>query len=133
MLTASAAHATRSKACVDGPGQRRAINDILVCPAPSSGKDQTVEVFYQVVTYPEGDTRSCSEEHPCDWLAPTASEHQVRLTLRPTAKDPKRGTLADLPEPLPGFSDATPLADEHDGDCYGSSAPFIPAEIRIAR
>lgn len=132
LLVAAAAHGTRSRACVDGPGQRLAVNDVLVCPAPPQGDDVVVKVFYQVVTYPEGDTRGCGDARDCSWLTPTASDHLVDLHLR-RGKDPARGTLVD-PGPLPGFpDDATPLGDLHDGNCYGKSPAFVPAEITLGR
>ncbi|MCA9654108.1 MAG: hypothetical protein KC501_29565, partial [Myxococcales bacterium] len=132
LLTAAAAHGTRSSACVDGPGARLAINDVLVCPAAPQGGDVVVKVFYQVVTYPEGDTRGCGQGRDCSWLTPTASEQLVELRLR-KGKDPARGTLVD-PGPLPGFpEDATPLGEAHDGNCYGKSPAFVPAEISLSR
>lgn len=132
MLTAAAAHGTRSSACVDGPGQRLAINDVLVCPAAPQGDDVVVKTFYRVVTYPEGDTRGCGQGRDCSWLTPTASEHLVELRLR-RGKDPSVANLVD-PGPLPGFpSDSTPLGEPHDGNCYGKSPAFVPAEISLAR
>lgn len=133
MLHAAAAHGTRSAACVDGPGQRLAVNDILVCPAAPDGDDVVVQVFYELVTYREGDTRGCSRGQDCSWLDPSATEHLIELRLRRSAKDPKRGTLVD-PGPLPGFpDDATPLGEAHQGNCYGESPAHVFHEVKVSR
>lgn len=133
LLWAAAAHGTRSAACVDGRGHRLAINDLLVCPAAPQAGDTMVDVFYQVATYPEGDTRMCNQPGAdCSWLTPTATEHTISLRLRPS-KDGATGTLVDVP-PLPGFpEDMTPLDQEHSGNCYGSSPAFSPAAVPIRR
>ncbi|MEX1369499.1 MAG: hypothetical protein AB1Z98_40605 [Nannocystaceae bacterium] len=134
MLTAAAAHGTRSAACVDGPGQRLAINDVLVCPAAPDGGDIVVKAFYRVVTYPEGDTRGCAQPgRDCSWLEPSASEHLVDLRLR-RGKDPSRARLVVDPGPLPGFpEDSTPLSETHDGNCYAQSPAFVPAELSVSK
>jgi len=131
LLTASAVHGTRSQSCVDGPGHRLAVNDVLVCPAGTEGTQTVVQAFYQVVTYPEGDTRLCSANGGCDWMNPTASEHLVELHLLPTGADPRTVQLVDLPDALPGFADATPLDQPHDGSCYGPSPAFVPAPVTL--
>lgn len=132
LLAAAAAHGTRSAACVDGRGQRLAVNDILVCPAAPEAGDTIVDAFYQVATYPEGDTRGCAQpDADCSWLEPSASEHQVTLRLRP-GKD-GHVSLVDLAA-LPGFpADATPLAEVHDGNCYGQSPAFEPRPLKLGR
>ncbi|MEM7159198.1 MAG: hypothetical protein AAF799_40550 [Myxococcota bacterium] len=132
LLTAAAAHGTRSAACVDGRGHRLAINDLLVCPAAPDTGDTIVDVFYQVATYPEGDTRGCREPGDCEWLTPTSVDVETKLRFRP-GKTKGQGTLV-LEGPVPGFpDDSTPLSEAHDGNCYGRSPAFTPAEIPITR
>lgn len=127
LVTRAAAHATRSKACVDGSGRRVAATDLLVCPGGPDGTAQKVKVFYRMAVYPEGDTRACGRYVECDWLTPTVTEHLVELRLQSAGK----GTLVlDVPKTLPGMdADATPLDQVHDGDCYGNSPPFAARVI----
>ncbi len=133
LLTAAAAHGTRSAACVDGQGARLAINDLLVCPAAPADDHVVVQAFYVVTRYPEGDTRSCGNPAvDCSWLDPSSTEHLVELRFRRKGKT-GQGTLVD-PGGLPGFPpETTPLAETHDGDCYGDSPPFVAATISLKR
>ena len=132
LLTAAAAHGTTSAACVDGRGHRLAVNDILVCPAAPDNGDTVVNLFYQVATYPEGDTRGCKEPGDCEWLTPSSTDVLTKLRFRPGKK--KNHGMLVLEAPLAGFpEDATPLSQEHDGNCYGRSPAFVPAEIPLTR
>ncbi len=135
MLATAAAHGTASAACVDGPGRRLAINDLLVCPAAPKGDQVVFEVFYAVATYPEGDTRACSNpDVDCSHFEPSATEHLIELRFdRKGGSKSTEGSLVD-PGALPGFpADATALSEAHDGNCYGKSPAFTPAVIRVVR
>jgi len=134
LLTRAAAHSTHSRACVDGPGSRYAATDILVCPAAGDGSDQVVSVYYRMARYPEGDTRGCGTgERSCDWLAPTATEHQFQLQFETGASASAQAGMVRLraPTQVPGMSEsATALDAAHDGACYGASPPFAAGWVR---
>jgi len=122
LLTRAAAHATRSNACVDGPGVRVAATDVLVCPAAGNGSDLVVSAFYRMARYPEGDTRGCGTGgRDCSWLTPTVSEHRAELRFETDGKGRAR---LRVPATLPGMDDGTPLDQAHDGKCYGNSPAF---------
>lgn len=125
LLTKAAAHATRSQACVDGPGIRVAATDILVCPAASTKGETVVSVYYRMARYPEGDSRGCGDAgRECDYLTPSIAEHSTELRFEHNAKGQAR---MRAPDSVPGMGDsATPLSAAHDGNCYGHSAAFAP-------
>ncbi|MBL4683958.1 MAG: hypothetical protein JKY37_05170 [Nannocystaceae bacterium] len=125
LLTKAAAHATRSQACVDGPGIRVAATDILVCPAASDDGDTVVSVYYRMARYPEGDSRGCGDSgRECDHLTPSIAEHHTTLSFEHNTKAQAR---LRTPDSVPGMgADATPLSAAHDGGCYGPSAAFAP-------
>jgi len=127
LLATAAAHATRSSACVDGPGTRATVSDLLVCRIGNDPGGVDVSVSYTVTLHPEGDTRGCNRVRDCDWLEPARSDHCVVLHF--TRAD-QRATL-QLPSSLPGL-DGTPLDRAHDGDCYGPSGPFVPRPVELA-
>ena len=125
--TRAAAHATHSRACVDGPGVRVAATDVLVCPAAGNGSDLVVSAFYRMARYPEGDTRGCGTGgRDCDWLTPTVTEHRAELRFETDGKGRAR---LRVPATLPGMEDGTPLDAVHDGNCYGKSPAFAAGWI----
>ncbi len=126
MLISAAAHATSSRACVDGPGRRYAVDEILVCPAASISRDRVFAVEYRITLWREGDTRAC---HPdCDWLEPESSRHAMELRFVPTTAGFHR---LDAPSHVPGLEHATALDQRHDGACYGISEPFLPVNVEL--
>jgi hypothetical protein len=127
LLTVAATHATRSAACVDGPGRRISIDEILVCPAASPGRDRVFDASYRVTTFTEGDTRACAPD--CAQLAPaTQRSHRARFTFIAE----RDGFLLEVPVAVEGLpADATALGEPHDGDCYGPSESFVPQTVTL--
>jgi hypothetical protein len=64
LLTVAGTHATRSAACVDGPGQRVTLDEILVCPLGRDGARKSFGVTYRVTTWDEGGRQVCAGKCP---------------------------------------------------------------------
>jgi hypothetical protein len=127
LLTMAAAHATRSAACVDGPGTRTTVDEILVCPARDD-QDVIMAVSYRVGSYHEGDSRACGA-NDCGWLKPDFQSHRTQVRFeRLSAPGHVR---VRIPASLPGIAEMTPLDQQHEGDCYGQVGPFVPDDIAL--
>lgn len=127
LLTRAAAHSTKSSACVDGPGERVVVDQILVCPGRSTRSLATMRARYQVIRQGEGDTRMCARQPGgCSWTRPRATTHHAVFTF----VRKKGGYQIQLPGTVPGMKDATPLNRAHDGGCYGKSGPFTPLVLQ---
>ncbi len=126
LLTAAGTHATRSAACVDGPGHRVTLDEILVCPLAPDGTRRPFGVTYRVTTWPEGGRRVCPGVCP-----PVEAEHtfhRIDLAFRPEGGK----YVIEPPASMPGLPlDATPVTAAHDGDCYGSSPAFVPQPLAL--
>jgi hypothetical protein len=126
LLTVAGTHATRSAACVDGPGQRVTIDEVLVCPLAPDGTRRPFGVTYRVTTWNEGGRQVCAGKCP-----PVEGEHtfhRVDVTFAPG----KGGHVIEPPKSLPGLPlDATLVTTEHDGDCYGKSPAFEPQPLPL--
>jgi len=126
LLTVAGTHATRSAACVDGPGQRVTLDEILVCPLGRDGARRSFGVTYRVSTWDEGGRQACAGKCP-----PVEAEHTFhRIDVAFVAG--KGGFVIEPPKAVPGLPlDATALTAAHDGDCYGPSAAFEPRAIPL--
>jgi len=128
LLIKAAAHATRSGACMDGPGTRVAVDEILVCPKRVRDGKAVVEANYRVGRFNEGDTRMCGRgPNACGWLKPTFSEHLASFTFTGKGKVLR----LTIPVKLPGLPGMTALDKTHRGGCYGDSGPFVPVTIKL--
>lgn len=118
MLTVAATHATRSAACVDGPGRRIAIDEILVCPTTGRGATTFgVAATYRVTELGEGGRGYCTPKCP----EPRVERGRVELTFTKSGE----GWVLQVPPSIPGLpEDATGIDRAHDGDCYGKSPAF---------
>jgi hypothetical protein len=126
LLTMAAAHATRSAACVDGPGMRVTVDEVLICPQDRGQREIVLVASYRVGRHQEGDTRGCGD---CSWTKPRFSMHQTHVRFRRTTE---RGPFRmDVPAGLPGIPNMTPLDQKHEGDCYGSIGPFVPEDLAL--
>jgi hypothetical protein len=126
LLTVAATHATRSAACVDGPGQRVTIDEILVCPLGPDGTRRPFGVTYRVSTWEEGGRRVCSGK--CPPVEPEHSFQRIDVAFAAAGK----AYVIELPKAVPGLPlDATPVGTAHDGDCYGESPAFEPRPIPL--
>jgi hypothetical protein len=125
LLTVAATHATKSAACVDGPGRRIAIDEILVCPTTGSGgATMGFAATYRVTEFGEGGRGYCQPECP----QPKVGHARLDVELEKTGTD---YTLR-IPKTIPGLPrDATPVDQAHDGDCYGKSRAFSPQPIAL--
>jgi hypothetical protein len=152
LLSKAASHATKSSACVDGPGMRVAVDQVLVCPVRQDRNLVTVDAIYRITRWAEGDTRRCgrrqlqlksdkddSETKPernqpdlCSGT-PAVSKHRMRFSFKRKGKNFR----IEVPKKIQGFSgpwvNMTPLDKVHNGGCYGKSGPFVPARIRLNR
>lgn len=126
LLTVAGTHATRSAACVDGPGQRVTLDEILVCPLGRDGARKSFGVTYRVTTWDEGGRQVCAGKCP-----PVEAQHSFhRIDVAFVAG--KGGFVIEPPKEVPGLPlDATALTAAHDGDCYGPSAAFEPRAIPL--
>lgn len=125
-LTTAATHATVSAACVDGPGTRVMIDDVLVCPARSGDDRRRFSVTFTVSKWSEGGRRVCSPN--CPKIEAAVTHERVELSFSKV----KVGYLLDTPTALAGLpSDATAATDQHDGNCYGKSPGFVPVPIAL--
>lgn len=126
LLTVAGTHATRSAACVDGPGQRVTIDEILVCPLAPDGTRRSFGVTYRVTTWDEGGRQVCAGKCP-----PVEAEHtfhRIDVAFAPG----KGGHVIEPPATVPGLPlDATPVTTAHDGDCYGNSPAFEPRPLPL--
>lgn len=129
MLTVASTHATRSAACVDGPGQRVTIDEILVCPLRPDGQRRPFGVTYRVTTWDEGGRQVCAGK--CPPVVPEHTFHRTDVVFAPRSQ--KDGHAIEPPTSLvPGLPpDATPVTAAHDGDCYGESPAFAPRPIPL--
>ena len=126
LLTVASTHATRSAACVDGPGHRVTIDEILVCPLAPDGPRRPFAVTYRVSTWPEGGRQVCPGK--CPPVEPEVTHQRTELAFRSA----KAGHVIEPPSTLPGLPlDATPATSPHDGDCYGKSEPFVPRPLEL--
>lgn len=126
LLTVAGTHATTSSACVDGPGHRVTLDEILVCPAAPDGARRPFAVTYRVSTWNEGGRQVCAGK--CPPVKPELSYQRTELVFR----SDKAGYVIEPPGSLPGLPlDATPVTAAHDGDCYGKSEPFVPRAIAL--
>jgi len=130
MLTIASTHATRSAACVDGPGQRVTIDEILVCPLRPDGARRPFGVTYRASTWDEGGRQVCAGKCP-----PAVAEHtfhRIDVVFAPHASKGDGHVIEPPSTVLPGLPlDATPLTAAHDGDCYGKSPAFEPRPIPL--
>ncbi len=125
MLTMAAAHATYSAACVDGPGVRFVVDEVLVCPGEQGNpRSRQVDVRFRVGEFREGDTRGCSGD--CG-MKPRFATYEATLSFRRAGEDGPFQIV--VPGVLPGLALRTPLHLAHDGDCYGKIGPFVPADV----
>lgn len=123
-LTISATHATESAACVDGPGRRITIDEILVCPSDRDTERAAFDVTYRVTRWDEGGRQTCGQN--CPPVTPEHTAHRTRLTMNVVEGE----LVLDAPKDLPGLPpDATPATQPHDGDCYGKSPAYSPRAI----
>jgi hypothetical protein len=126
LLTVASTHATRSAACVDGPGQRVTIDEILVCPLAPDGTRRPFGVTYRVTTWDEGGRRACAGK--CPPVEPEHTFHRVDVAFR----SEKGKHVIEPPKSLPGLPlDTTSITAAHDGDCYGPSPAFDPRPIPL--
>ena len=126
LLVKAAAHATRSSACVDGPGERVVVDQILVCPGRINKARALLYARYLVTRTREGDTRMCGRlPSGCSWTKPVATFHHAAFEFSAHG----RGYRILLPSKVPGLEDATPLSKSHNGGCYGKSGPFVPRTV----
>lgn len=127
LLTIAGTHATRSAACVDGPGQRVTLDEILVCPLGPDGTRRPFGVTYRVTTWEEGGRQVC----PGGKCPPVEAEHTYhRIDVAFRSEAGKH--VLDVPSSVPGLPlDATPVTAAHDGDCYGSSPAFVPQPLAL--
>lgn len=127
LLTVAGTHATRSAACVDGPGQRVTLDEILVCPLGRDGARRPFGVTYRVTTWDEGGRQVCAGK--CPPVEASHTFHRVDVAFVPH----KDGFAIEPPKSLlPGLPlDATAVTAAHDGDCYGPSAAFEPRVIAL--
>lgn len=125
-LTVTATHATVSSSCVDGPGRRVRIDEILVCPQAPDGDRRRFAATYRVTTFEEGGRQMCGER--CPDVEPERSRQRIELLFAP---DAGRYRL-EAPVKVPGLpADATPATRAHDGDCYGKSEAFVSESIAL--
>ena len=125
-LVTAATHATSSSACVDGPGHRVAIDEILVCPQGSDGGARTFAATYRVSSWEEGGQQACGGS--CPEVVPDRTEQRIIMSFR-SAADGR--LLLEPPSAVPGLPpDATPPTRDHDGDCYGKSPAFVPTSVK---
>jgi len=124
-LTTAATHATSSSACVDGPGQRVTIDEVLVCPAGSEAGRQKFAATYRVSTWEEGGDQGCGAD--CPKVVPSTTQQRIELRYRSVGG----GKLVlEPPADVPGMPlGATPATSPHDGDCYGKSPAFVPSPV----
>jgi hypothetical protein len=126
LLTVAGTHATRSAACVDGPGQRVTLDEILVCPLGPDGARRPFGVTYRVTTWDEGGRQVCAGK--CPPVEPEHTFHRLDVTFAPG----KDGYVIEPPKSVPGLPlDATAVTTAHDGDCYGKSDAFAPRAIPL--
>jgi hypothetical protein len=127
LLTVAGTHATRSAACVDGPGQRVTLDEILVCPLAPDGTRRPFGVTYRVTTWEEGGRRVCPGGK-CPPVEPEQTFHRVDVAFEPEGGK----YVIELPKSLPGLPlDSTSITTAHDGDCYGPSPAFEPRPIPL--
>jgi hypothetical protein len=127
LLTVAGTHATRSAACVDGPGQRVTFDEILVCPLAPDGTRRPFGVTYRVTTWDEGGRQVCPGGK-CPPVVPEQTFHRVDVAFRPEAGK----YVIEPPKSLPGLPlETTPITKAHDGDCYGPSPAFEPRPIPL--
>ncbi len=126
LLTVAGTHATRSAACVDGPGQRVTLDEILVCPLAPDGTRRRFGVTYRVTTWDEGGRQVCAGK--CPPVEPEYAFHRLDVTFAPG----KDGYVIEPPKSVPGLPlDASAVTAAHDGDCYGKSDAFAPRGIPL--
>ena len=124
LLTVAATHATTSNACVDGPGRRVAIDEILVCPTTGKTTTQGFAATYRVTEFSEGGQGHCTPECP----PPRVERGRIDVVFE------KKGDafVLKVPRAIQGLPrDATPIDEAHDGDCYGKSRPFTPLTVAL--
>jgi hypothetical protein len=126
LLTVAGTHATRSAACVDGPGQRVTLDEILVCPLGPDGARRPFGVTYRVATWDEGGRQVCAGK--CPPVEPEHTFHRIDVAFVPG----KGGYVIEPPKSVSGLPlEATAVTAAHDGDCYGSSPAFEPRAIPL--
>lgn len=125
-LVTAATHATTSSACVDGPGWRTRIDEIMVCPGSREKTQRGFDVSYRVTQWTEGGRQGCGVD--CSPDEPIVTYERVGLVFQ---IEDDTLTLEPL-EKVPGLSPAaTPPTEKHDGDCYGTSSPFEPKSLNL--
>lgn len=115
LLTKAASHATESAACVDGPGERVTVDEVLVCPAGSSEKALLVDASYRVTRWAEGDTRGC-RKRPQPRPAPAPRPKQAAPQNGPAAgpRAQGRGGASEVAAPSrPDLCSGTPGKSRH--------------------
>ncbi len=125
MLTEAGGRATRSAACVDGPGTRIVVDDIHACPARPNGDTRQFDVTYTVTRQTEGGRRACGAD--CPPLPVESAPAATTVGFRPG----KDGFTLVLPEQLPGIVEMTPWSERHDGKCYGPLEPWQERAISL--
>lgn len=126
VLTEASLRATRSAACVDGPGTRSRLDTVLACPAAPQGARRPFNVTYTVTTFTEGGRRACGSD--CEPLPVTTTSHQLSMDFVPTSKG---AFELELPAEVPGLSDMTAWDQAHDGNCYGELPPTLSREVTL--
>jgi hypothetical protein len=152
LLDKAASHATRSSACMDGPGERAGVDQLVVCPGRRDKDRIAVDAEYVVSRWAEGDTRMCGvrprpkEPRSLPDLCsgkPAVNRFRASFTFVRKGKAffievprevpglivvPKEvQSIADV---RPGATSGTALDKAHDGGCYGRSGPFVAAPVR---
>ena len=78
-----------------------------------------------MTTWPEGGRQVCGGK--CPPVEPQLTEHQIELTFRVLSNE---SLVLKPPATLPGLPlDATPVTQEHDGDCYGKTGAFVALPV----
>ena len=123
-LSVTGTHATESSSCVDGPGHRITLDEVLVCPKDREPQRHTFDVTYRVTRWDEGGRMVC--EGKCPPVEPEHRRHRTHVVFRVDGDQ----LVLEPPKSVPGLPlDATPATQPHDGDCYGKSPAFEPRPI----
>ena len=108
LLQSAAAHGSASHACADGSVELVTVDSIRACAKAEREGVIEVAAFYRMGTELE------------------RKAYSARLLFRWTPD----GFRLDVPKRIPGMDDfSTPLDEKHDGDCLGSSEPFVAIPV----
>lgn len=125
MLAEASFRATRSAACVDGPGTRVLIDDIHACPARPEGDERRFDVTYTVTRQTEGGRRACGAD------CPPRPVDSAPATLSVGFVAGADGFTLRVPAQVPGIAEMTPWDERHDGNCYGPLEPWQERAISL--